>query len=53
MVLFFVYSNDWEKMVRVKEEINFKIMQIVERNGCEFAFPTQTIHMGKSPSSHM
>lgn len=47
MVLFFVYSNDWEKMVRVKEELNFKIMFIVERNGCEFAFPTQTIHMGK------
>lgn len=47
LVLFFVYSNDWEKMVRVKEEINFKIMHIVERNGCEFAFPTQTIHMAK------
>ncbi|HCS21117.1 MAG TPA: mechanosensitive ion channel protein MscS [Bacteroidetes bacterium] len=47
MILFFVFSNDWEKMVRVKEEINFKIMHIVERNGCEFAFPTQTIHMAK------
>ncbi len=47
MVLFFVYSNDWDKMVRVKEEINFKIMDIVERNGCDFAFPTQTIHMAK------
>lgn len=47
MVLFFVYSNDWEKMVRVKEEINFKIMHIVERNGCDFAFPTQTLHIEK------
>lgn len=47
MVLFFVYSNDWEKMVRVKEEINFKIMHIVEKNGCDFAFPTQTIHVEK------
>lgn len=47
MVLFFVYSNDWEKMVRVKEEINFKIMHIVEKNGCDFAFPTQTIHLEK------
>jgi len=47
MVLFFVYSNDWDKMVKVKEEINFKIMHIVERNECDFAFPTQTIHMEK------
>jgi len=48
MVLFLVYSNDWEKMVRVKEEINFKIMHIVEKNGCEFAFPTQTLHVQKA-----
>ncbi|TNE79075.1 MAG: mechanosensitive ion channel family protein [Bacteroidetes bacterium] len=46
-VIFFVYSNDWNKMVSVKEEINFKIMEIVELNGCDFAFPTQTIHVEK------
>lgn len=47
MVLFFVHSNDWNKMVTVKEEINFKIMTIVESNGCEFAFPTQTLFVEK------
>lgn len=47
MVLFFVYSNEWERMVKVKEEINFEIMRIVEENNCRFAFPTQTIHLAK------
>lgn len=46
-VIYFVYSNEWGKMVKVKEEINFKIMRIVEENGCSFAFPTQTIELLK------
>jgi MscS family membrane protein len=43
MVLFFVMSNDFEVMVEVKEEVNVQIMEIIEKHGCEFAFPTQTI----------
>lgn len=48
MVLFFVKTNDWDIMMRVKEDVNFKIMEIVENNGTEFAFPTRTIHISKS-----
>ena len=47
LVIFYVVSNDWDRMIKVKESMNYKIMEIVERNGCEFAFPTQTIHLAK------
>jgi len=32
-------------MIKVKEEINLRIMEIVERNGCAFAFPTSTVYV--------
>ena len=46
-VIYFVHSNAWGKMVEVKQEVNFKIMKIVEDNNCSFAFPTQTIELVK------
>lgn len=48
MILFFVKTNEWDVMMKVKEEVNFKIMEIVENNGTEFAFPTRTVHIQKS-----
>ncbi len=47
LVLYFVNGNEYEKMLTVKEEINIKIMKIVEQHGCEFAFPTQTVYLQK------
>jgi MscS family membrane protein len=47
LVLFYVNSNEYEKMIEVKEMLNLKIMHIVENNHCSFAFPTQTIHLEK------
>ena len=47
-VLYFVSTNSWDVMMEVKQGINYSIMDIVEANGCEFAFPTQTIHLQKS-----
>jgi MscS family membrane protein len=48
MILFFVKTNDWDIMMGVKDEVNFKLMKIVEANGTEFAFPTRTVHLSKS-----
>ena len=31
--------------MRVKEDVNFKIMQIVENNNASFAFPSQSIYL--------
>ena len=47
LVLYFVMSNEYDLMVEVKEEVNMEIMAIIEKHGCEFAFPTQTIHIQK------
>lgn len=45
LVLFFVKTNDYSDYMNVREEINFKIHEIVVRNGAEFAFPTRTIFL--------
>ncbi len=43
----FVNSAVWSEYLRVKENINLKIMQIVEQNGAEFAFPSQSLYIEK------
>jgi MscS family membrane protein len=48
LVIYLVKTNDWDVMMVLKEEINYKIMQIVESNGTGFAFPTRTIHIEKN-----
>ncbi|WP_299758873.1 mechanosensitive ion channel family protein [uncultured Pontibacter sp.] len=45
MVLYFVDTMDWNDFIDIKEEINFKIVEIVENHGAEFAFPTQTLYL--------
>jgi MscS family membrane protein len=45
MVLYYIDTMDWSVFLQVKEEINFKIMEIVEARGGDFAFPTQTLHI--------
>jgi len=47
MVVYYVKTKDWGEYMSVKEDINFKIMDIVSDHGSDFAFPTQTIHMHK------
>jgi MscS family membrane protein len=53
MVLYFVDTMDWNEYIDIKEEINYKIVEIVERHGAEFAFPTQTLHLQRTaPKPH-
>jgi len=39
LVQYYVRTNDWEDYLETKEEINFRIMEIVQANGAVFAFP--------------
>ena len=48
MVLYFIDTMDWSVFLKVKEEINFEIMRIVQAHDADFAFPTQTLHLEKS-----
>ena len=47
MVQYFVDTMDWNEFIAVKEEINYKIVEIVEQHGAQFAFPTTTVHLQK------
>lgn len=46
-IAYYVNAPDYMKYVETENKINLKIKEIFENNKIEFAFPTQTIHMGK------
>lgn len=46
-ILYFVDTKEYAQYLTVKEEINFKIIEIVKKNGSNFAFPTRTIQQYK------
>ncbi len=43
----FTNTNDWEKYLKIKEELVFSIKKIVDDNQCSFAFPSQSIYIEK------
>jgi len=49
-VLYYIEMMDYNPYLKVKEEINFKIIEIVQQSQGDFAFPTQTvIHQYTNP----
>ncbi|WP_096154969.1 MULTISPECIES: mechanosensitive ion channel family protein [Bacillus] len=46
---FFTNTIMWAEFLRVKEDINFKIMEILEEEGVSVAFPTRTLHIESMP----
>ncbi len=50
---FFTTTTNWGKFLEVREDINFKIMGIIEKNGASFAFPSQSIYVESMPSQTM
>ncbi len=47
LVYCFSKSPDWEEWLRVKEDVIIKISELVHKNNCEFAYPTQTLFVKK------
>lgn len=47
---FFANTANWQKYLNIKEELNLKIIKIVEDNNASFAFPSQTIYIEKDLS---
>jgi len=47
MVMYFVDSPRWEDLIDVKEDINYKIMEIVKKHKSDFAFPSTTVYLQK------
>ena len=41
----FTYNITWAELHEVKQDLFLKVADIVEKNGADFAFPTQTLHV--------
>jgi MscS family membrane protein len=52
-IFFFAITNDFFEYMSIKDEINFKIYEIVKQNGGEFAFPTRTIKIDPNSISNI
>ncbi|MGB8002544.1 MAG: mechanosensitive ion channel family protein [Anaerobacillus sp.] len=47
---FFTNTTTWGDFLNVKQDVNFKIMRILEEEHVSFAFPTQTLHVENTTS---
>jgi MscS family membrane protein len=47
MVMYFVDTMEWTTFLNIREEINYKIVEIVKEHGAEFAFPSTSIYIEK------
>ena len=45
MVLFYVNSSNWDDFINTKEDINYKIMDIVKQHDSSFAFPSTSVYI--------
>jgi MscS family membrane protein len=43
-VLYFIEIVDYNAYMKIKEEINYKVMAIVQKNEAQFAFPSRTLY---------
>ena len=51
-VVYYIDTKDYGVAMDSQQCVNLQIMKLFEENGIDFAFPTQTIHIGSSGSSY-
>ena len=44
-VLYYVDSPKWEDLIDVRQDVNYKIMEIVKKHNSDFAFPSTTVYL--------
>lgn len=44
---FYVMTRDWNDFFAIREDIYFRILEIVESSGTGFAYPSQTVYLGR------
>jgi len=49
-VFAYVWARDWDHFLEIQEELLFGIMDVVQRAGAEFAFPSQTMYLAGDSS---
>jgi len=52
-ILIYTFTNtaNWAKYMNIKEDVNIKIMKIVEDNNSSFAFPSQSVYIESVPKN--
>ncbi len=50
LLQYYTDTADYAEYLKIVEDVNLKIMEIVERNGSSFAFPSRSIYVEKLPS---
>ncbi len=50
---FFTKTTKWGEYMQVRERINLELMEIVEKNGAGFAFPSQSLYVESMPDEMM
>jgi small-conductance mechanosensitive channel len=48
-IVFFVKSPDYKQYMDVVQDVNLRIYEAFEKEGIEFAYPTQTLYVHKNP----
>jgi MscS family membrane protein len=43
----YIETADWAEFLAIREDLLLRIMEIVEATGSGFAFPSQTLYLGK------
>ena len=46
-VIFFVKTSEMDEFLKIQEQINFSILEIIRKHGAEFAFPSTTVYLKK------
>ncbi|MDP7430422.1 MAG: mechanosensitive ion channel family protein, partial [Flavobacteriales bacterium] len=45
LVIYYVNSPKWDDLIDVREDVNYKIMEIVKKHNSDFAFPSTTVYL--------
>lgn len=49
----FTNTSNWARYMEIKEDINLKIMKIIEDNHSSFAFPSQSLYLESMPNNYL
>ena len=47
MVYCFTKTTQWAKWLQVQQDVYLQIIDIVQKHGADFAYPTQTLYVQK------
>nr|MBS9782802.1 mechanosensitive ion channel [Arcobacter sp.] len=53
LVYCFSNSTNWEEWLKIKQDVMLKIIDIVDKHGLSFAFPSQSLYIESMPKRNL